>query len=365
MKTSWNSIAESIVQPAEKGTLSFEQASESPCLTCQTTPCCTHLPLNTFKVTNLIELDHALYLLNFDRIELGVSSSGEWSVYYTYPCRQWDRETHYCKVHNAPEQPRICQHYNPYNCWYRRVFSVGQNEDFIRIDYDRMQHLLPHIEFDEDRQIKSVPEWDTLISLMEGYEDQEKVYVEPDLNDDAFYQWGEWVMNPEPHPDEPVLAQIYDPAMDPCTDCAAYCCKTLVFPQYPPKHLSNLDYYRFSLGFPGVELGMSDIGWSIIVKTRCRHLNESNQCMLYGKSERPLICKYYDAWKCDYKPQFGRLRPEGFLRVRLEQFQWLTENIPVDQDGKVLNMPQTSLFREHIENRWKESGRTERMRPKG
>ncbi len=73
-KTPWNSIAESIVQTGSPQTLGHADALQSPCMNCEAAPCCTHLPLNSFKVTNLVELDHALYLLNFDRIELGVFS---------------------------------------------------------------------------------------------------------------------------------------------------------------------------------------------------------------------------------------------------------------------------------------------------
>lgn len=355
MKTPWNSIAESLVKPAESDSKSYQDALESPCLSCQTTPCCTHLPLNTFKVTNLVELDHALYLLNFDRIELGISASGDWSSYYAYPCRFLDRDSHLCTVHNTPDQPRICQHYNPYNCWYKRVFSVAQNQDFIRMDHERMQYLLPHIELNEERQIASVPAWDTLLALMEVYPDKKRKFIEPDFKDDVYDAWQQMVRSPETYQPPAQQPQSYSALADPCTGCAAYCCKTLVFPQGTPKHVSNLDYYRFCLGFPGVELGISDSGWSIIVKTRCRYLDDNQRCSLFGKPERPLICKYYDAWKCDYKPQFGNPRPGNFLRVRMEQFLWLAESLPLDEHGAVISIPQTDSLRGYIETRWNES----------
>jgi hypothetical protein len=107
MTTPWNSIKESLVSQQTGQVLAHSDALASPCMSCDTAPCCTHLPLNTFKVTNLIELDHARYLLNFDRIELGISSSGSWSAYYAYPCRFLDRETFCCTVHDTETQPRI------------------------------------------------------------------------------------------------------------------------------------------------------------------------------------------------------------------------------------------------------------------
>src|SRR5690606_35034612 len=44
-KTPWNSIAEGVV-PLAEGRLTFPEALVSPCASCQTAPCCTHLPLH-------------------------------------------------------------------------------------------------------------------------------------------------------------------------------------------------------------------------------------------------------------------------------------------------------------------------------
>ena len=356
MKTPWNSIAESITTVADKQILSAAQAMASPCLTCPTTPCCTHLPLNTFKVTNMVELDHALYLLNFDRIELGISASGDWSSYYAYPCRLLDRETHRCTVHNTPEQPRICIHYNPYNCWYQRIFSVGQNQEFVRIDTPRMRFLLQYIELNEQRQIVSVPAWDDLVKLMTQFEDQTPEPVsEPNLADDAITRWEQSVLHsgqsPEP---EKTSKTAYDASRDPCVGCEAYCCKTLVFPQAFPQIIANLDYYRFALGYPGIELGISDGGWSIVLKTTCRHLDAENRCSIYDQPERPLICRYYDAWKCDYKGQYGQTRPAGYLRLRFEHFTWAAESLSFDAEGTIVDLPSTEALRQQIESRWRQ-----------
>ncbi len=359
-RTPWNSIVESLVNSTTSKTLGILEALESPCMNCETTPCCTHLPLNNFKISNLMELDHALYLLNFNNIELGVSASGEWSSYYTYPCRFLDRQTFKCKVHATNDQPRICQHYNPYNCWYKKVFIVGQREEFIRIDYDRMQYLLPFIEFNEQRQIVAVPEWDDLIAMMEAYDDQARVFEEYNLSDRAFSEWEQQIFASEaalPQPD--YQRKWFEANEEPCTGCEAYCCKTLVFPQSVPQHISNLDYFRFCLGFPGVELGVGEGGWSLVVKTQCRYLDADHRCVLFDLPGRPLICKYYDAWKCDYKPQFGHPRPQNFFRLRLEQFLWIMESIPVDENGAVGSFPSVDVLRQSIEAKWKAAGHQE------
>lgn len=357
MNTPWNSIAESIVNNETGRNLKFSDALISPCATCATSPCCSHLPLNVFAVTNLLELDHALYLLNFDHIKLGLSASGDWSAYYTFPCRFLDRNTFDCTVHSTPDHPQICVHFNPYNCWYKRVFTTAGSDEFIPIDRNRVALLVSAITFDEERQIVSVPAWETIVEMMRTFEDQKRVKApEPLLAEPMIEAWGEAVVQGTNVTNDSSKTLTYDSFSNPCSGCGAHCCKTLVFPQNAPTHISNFDYLRFSLGFPGLELGIADGSWSLIVKTTCCHLKD-NLCSIFEQPERPLICKYYDGWKCQYKPQFGLPRPHDFMRVRLEQFPWLIESFQFNQQGNLLEMPPLEAMRQHIEARWQQHGR--------
>ena len=154
----WNSIAEGMVR-RDDAPVPYAQALESPCLRCTTSPCCTHLPLHTFTVSTLIELDHARYLLNFDHLELGISPNGEWGAYYRYPCRYLDRDDFTCTVHATADQPDICMQYNPYQCWYRRVLTEPVTDDFVRIDRQRLEFLLPQFAFDDAGRIVEAPTW--------------------------------------------------------------------------------------------------------------------------------------------------------------------------------------------------------------
>lgn len=358
MTTPWRSIAESILPtPGAAEPLPMAAAMESPCLSCSTSPCCTHLPLHTFRVTNLVELDHALYLLNFEHIELAISASGEWSAYYAYPCRFLNRSTFECSVHGTPGQPEICKNYNPYSCWYRRVFTVGQGDELVRLDRARLELLVQHIEFDESRRITSVPAWEALVAMMEGFDDRPAEQgSDPTPGDPALEAWERAVLGQdESAPEATDRPLSFGELTDPCDGCAAYCCTSLIFPQAVPSQIASLDYLRFCLGFPGVQLGVSDGGWSIIVRTTCRHL-EGSRCAVFGKESRPLICRYYDAWKCDYKPQFGRPRPNSFMRLRLEQLQWLADSLPYAPDGTIVAMPAMEELRRAIEVRWRERG---------
>lgn len=347
--TPWNSIAESV--PAERGALpiTMSEARESPCATCSTAPCCTHLPLTTFQVTNLVELDHAAYLLNFDRIELGISANGEWSVYYTQPCRFLDRGTFGCTVHNTPQQPQICVHYNPYNCWYKRAFNTADSTEFVRLDQERFALLAAEIAFDEDRRIVSVPAWEEIVAMMAGHEDRPKEPVpEPSTTDPMIERWLAGVTQPETAAAPPPEQRSFDDFRDACAGCDAYCCTTLVFPQSVPTHVSNFDYFRFVLGFPGVELVIGEQSWSVAVRTTCRYLDRG-RCSIYGQPERPLLCKYYDATKCDYKPQFGVPRPDHVMRVRLEQYETLLAGLGFAEDGTLSGLPPFEALRASIE----------------
>lgn len=352
----WNSIGESVVE-AEERRLPFQEALASPCATCQTSPCCTHLPLHSFRITNLIELDHALYVLNFDRIELGLAANGEWSIYYVYPCRYLDLDHFTCTVHEQPAQPRICGHYNPYHCWYKRVFTKSVSDEFLQIDLNRMEYIVSKIVFDEDRNIVEVPNWEILVQELAQIppEPFSKNGVTPASDLLAVPVLAEWQELAVQHPNgEPVKTEgkSYDALQDPCTGCQAYCCKTLTFPQSQPGNASNLDYYQFCLGFPGIELGITDDSWSLVVRTTCRHLVD-NRCSIFNEPKRPLICRYYDAWKCNYIVNFGQTRPPGYVRVNLEQFDALLEGFQFDNNGQVTQIPSTEWIRHNVEEKWR------------
>lgn len=348
-KEPWRSISLPLADrpPAR---LSLDQAKESPCATCSGAPCCTYLPLHHFRIDNIGQLDHAMYVLNFDRIELGLNASGDWGVYYRYPCRFLDRERYLCKLHDTPEQPRICVHYDPYGCWYKKHVARPSDE-FLRIDRHRLAFIASHIEFDEHRNIVAVPDWETLCRELPKIEPEPAREPDDQIGHDPVYdRWRTELLSPPPP--TPPRHWSYARVQDPCSDCHAPCCKTLVFPHGVPATASNLDYLRFCLGFPGIEVGISDRTWSIVVKTTCRHL-DGNRCSVYGCPERPMLCKYFDAMHCTYRTQFGVPRPDGFVRLRLDQFEAMASCLTFDANGQIVEMPSADQIRAEIEGRWR------------
>lgn len=331
--------------------LGYAEAMVSPCLSCATSPCCSYLPLQTLQIRTLSELDVAVYLLNFDRIELGLAANGDWSVYYRQPCRYLDRSTYGCSVHNQPEQPNICVHFSPYGCWYARSLVDTVTDDFLRIDRARLGYILDHVVLDEERTIVEAPPWDELLEVFATMPVRPGDDFDPTPPaDEDLARWQQVVLGPvRRSPPEP-LALDDSGLRDPCGGCAAYCCDTLVFPLAVPHHVDNLDWVRFSLGFPGVQLGIRDDAWSILIRTRCRHL-EGTRCGVYGREERPLRCRYYDATTCTYKHNLGTLRPEGFLRLDYEHLPYLAECFQADSEGQLLGVPPVEVIRSHVEGR--------------
>jgi len=341
-----------------------EVRHEYPCDNCSA-PCCTYLPLNTFNVSHLRDLDHALYVINFPRIEVGINATGGWGVYYRYPCRFLNRDTALCTIYGSDQRPSICAHYNPYSCWYKQVLGPKVDESFLRIDSRRMEALAEHLTFDENLNIVGSPDWPMMLSMLE------KLPLSPEY-DESFDEdpiFDSWLRNAtDAGQREPALETkfSYTSLNNPCEGCGAFCCKYLVFPQPAPTTRVSLDYLQFALGFPGLEIGISDEAWFIIVKTTCRHLSQ-NRCSIFGKPERPQICRFYDAHACSYVAQFGTPRPHGFMRIRLEQFQMLVEPIGFDECGNITYMPQTEELRRHVEQRFCEKtfAESERMNPAG
>lgn len=338
------------------GRLTLREAQASPCMSCESSPCCTHVPLHTFQVRTLRDLDHAIYLLNFERIVLGLAPNGDWSVYYKYPCRFLDRsepKRYRCTIHGTPQQPQICVNYSPYACWYRPAFNPGVGDGFLAIDRRRLEAILERVGFDDQRNVIDTPDWPALMAMCA------EIPLAPDDFDDApagepvFDGWLSVAATGLVTP--PRRKKAYADFVDACTGCSAWCCKTLVFPHARPTGRKGLDYLQFVLGFPGIEVGVSDGSWSIIVRTRCRHLTADNRCGVYGQPERPGLCRYFDATGCSYVAQFGEVRPERFMRIRLEQFFWMVDALAFDADGGLVELPPTDQLREIVEERWRDA----------
>ena len=331
----WKGIADSMV-PANGCSQDYAAAMQSPCESCATAPCCSYLPLTTFRTATLSDLDYAVYLLNFERIELGLSSAGDWNVFYRHPCRFLDRKTFACTVHEQPEQPHICRRYNPYRCWYKTALTRSSTPDYVRLDRARLQHLITGTGFDDQGNIIESPDWPKLVESLEHIFDPAEEADPPSA------------APVETRRASDLLPLYTIDQVQPCNGCAAYCCKVLMFPIDRPVDASGLDYIQFCLGFPGIRVGISDALWAVLVDTKCRHLQQ-NRCALFGQPQRPLACRYYDEWRCVYRPHFEEPEKVGVVYAGLEQYRRIVKQIELDRNGAIVRWPAVGEMRQAAE----------------
>jgi len=332
------------------GHLSYREARQAPCLTCTASPCCNYLSLHKMKFTTLLDADYATYLLNFEGIILGLEADGMVEVYFNQPCRYLDVPSGLCTVHGTPTQPSICVHYDAHTCWYRKAILTDDYAEGPFLDRSRLAWYVERLSFDDARRVVATPDWAEMVEAFRSMP-LERHAAPPPPPDPVTEEWRSIVLSthgsnghsPSPHHySESVVS-------DPCDGCGAWCCKTLVFGQGRPENASDLDRFRYGLGFPGVELGVADDGWAVIVRTTCRHLVD-NRCSVFGTDERPLRCSYYDALKCKYRVHFGTPQPEKMVRVSREQFGILSDSVEFDDVGRVVAVPTIETLRDRLED---------------
>jgi hypothetical protein len=305
--------------------------------------------VHSFTVRTLADVDYAGYLLNFTGIELGLDGTGQWSVYFRQSCRHLSPTDGSCTLHGSASQPIVCRQYNPYQCWYKRVMTVPASEEFVRVDRRRLEWILERTRYDEHRRVVSSPSWPDLVAAFEDLplEVTPLPHPGPTVPEATAAPGGRTML--------PVIAvgprRYADlTATGPCDGCAAFCCTRVEFPLAVPRSVASLDFLKFSLGFPGVTIGVTDRGWRLNVSTTCRHL-VGNRCSAFGTPQRPIKCSYYDAWRCTFRREHDPAHPDAMLTVGLEQYDWLLETVSLDDHGDVREMPDTATLREHLRMR--------------
>lgn len=337
--------------PEESGSLegkrSFAVAAESPCDSCPRTPCCSYLPIGKIRLETYAEVDHARFLLNFDRIELGLFRTGRWEVFYRAPCRFLDAAAARCRIHDQPEQPRICRYYNPYRCWYKPAFGGSETADYLRVDRQRLDALLPRLVFDGENRLVDVPGWAELTRLWSPF--PLTAWSDGGIPGDGLANQSGLGVPSAGGTAEVLPATLrYADLVDLCAGCSAWCCRALMLSQVTPATATSLDFLRFVIGFPGVSLGLSDDGWQIVVRTACRRL-VGGRCELYGRPDRPRECRYLDAWNCKPRRRLGLPRHESFLEIPLDLFPSFVETFRFDPAGRITHFPSLQELQAHLD----------------
>jgi hypothetical protein len=298
-----------------------------------------------------MDVDWAIYAANFEGIVLALGSTSRTvQVYLHQPCRYLDVPSGLCTVHSTPLQPSVCVHHSSHWCAYRKVFKSDLDPGNPLMDARRMAWLAEHMVFDDDREVVSVPDRREVLAAFESMPTEQKPLSvsEPDP---VVEEWRSIVLS-----ERASTARVPGPhryrdreVSNPCDGCQAWCCQYLVFDRGIPTNSEELDFLQFSLGFPNVELAISETNWSILVRTRCRHL-DGNRCSVYGTDQRPLKCSYYNALTCSYRGRLGVARPDAIVRARLEHFETIAESVGFDDLGQVVAIPSLDLMRARIES---------------
>jgi Fe-S-cluster containining protein len=305
--------------------LSYSEALQAPCRTCNAV-CCYYLPLQSVNIHNLMELERIRYYLCFPNIVAGVSIGGQWSIYYTVPCRHLDLETRHCTIHDTPEHPKTCSAYNEHDCWYQRALRQSPS-GFIQFSSASFDQAVKQMQFDEERNISSVPSWSEMIQICSNNP------VASDPNESLIIAQNQLLktINPNGHHTKS-LAEM---KTNPCQGCEAPCCRSLFFSHPVPGSYMQLDYVRFTLNFPGVEYMINPTTWWLVITATCKHFNlESRQCELFGKPERPLACVHLNQWDCGQYKQIISKQTEMF-RLTHDNFDCWVENYKFDEFGYI------------------------------
>jgi hypothetical protein len=285
--------------------------------------------LPEFTAPDLEGLDWARYLLNFEGIRILLTKSGRWIPYWRQACRYFDRHGHLCTVHGTDLQPHTCVSYDPFTCYYRKTFPAQENDEQVWLDRRRLEAVLTAVQVDERRAIV-LPPFEELRQILAT------VPLAPLPELPALPDPGPASREGESERREGL--RFADAAVQsPCEGCAAYCCTRLLVPVGVPPDATLVEYLRYALGFPGVELVVQDDGWSLAMPSTCRHL-DGTRCGVYGKDERPFRCEYYDAWTCVYRDTFAP-GPGGSLRLRYEDLPVLLARCEFDDRGRLVQAP--------------------------
>jgi len=286
-------------------------------------------------------VDYARYLSNFAGIVLALGETGKTAqVYFHQECRHLDVPTGLCGVHGTEDQPRVCVQYVDYTCDYRHVMTRDLHPDHPLMDAARMGWFADRLEYDHDGKVVAWPDRREVVEAFTDLPFERRPLRE--------------IVTPAPTEGWQPVAVASGPgtpgpeSASPCDTCAAWCCSVLVFPKGRPEDASHVDFMRFVLGFPSLTVGVSDDGWAVIVRTRCRHL-EGHRCGVYGSAERPQRCSSYDANHCTYRGHFGTPRPPDMVEVPAGRFDVLAASVAFDRFGRVMATAPAAVVRELLE----------------
>lgn len=139
----------------------------------------------------------------------------------------------------------------------------------------------------------------------------------------------------------------------PCNGCSAPCCRVLLIPHPTPANFMDLDYIRYMLGFPTVQMILdSDGQWQVLIEQTCRMLNqETKLCTVHNTPRKPKTCVFFNPYRCWYKQSFHKTEsPPNLIRIDMEAFEAILPNVRFDEEGNVMEIPKWEFIRNLVNN---------------
>ncbi|MDR1924062.1 MAG: YkgJ family cysteine cluster protein [Planctomycetaceae bacterium] len=88
-----------------------------------------------------------------------------------------------------------------------------------------------------------------------------------------------------------------------CSYCPGKCCRYFALPIDTPESWDDFENIRWYLLHERATVFVDDGTWYLLVHTKCRHLNDTNnRCEIYNN--RPKICRKYSNKKCEYEDHY-------------------------------------------------------------
>lgn len=136
----------------------------------------------------------------------------------------------------------------------------------------------------------------------------------------------------------------------PCDGCPAPCCRLHLSPAKVPETVTDLDYLRYSLLFPGNELLVgADGSWMLARWQECSALEPGScSCSLHATPAKPQVCVHFNPYNCWYKRNFTTAEPPDLYRLDRARFELWVESIGLDEDGLIVSAPPFEEAREML-----------------
>jgi hypothetical protein len=140
---------------------------------------------------------------------------------------------------------------------------------------------------------------------------------------------------------------------NPCSGCSVPCCSMLLIPHPTPTTFMDIDYIRYMVGFPTVQMILSSNGqWQVLIEQTCLLLDQkTNLCTVHNTPRKPKTCVFFNPHRCWYKSGFHKTEnPPDLIRIDMELFEAILHHIRFDEEGNIIEIPTWEFLRSLTNN---------------